>query len=125
MSKEVNEFGSGEKVFNTRRLQMFELCSFMNNEHEAVFDGVGFTAADSYQQYSFAQAVEMFNSRELGDMDEYLIERVKLRYCKRKKSILCTNHLIKLTQGITELCEEYGEDPSAPLYEIMKSLRLR
>ncbi len=124
MSNEVNVSESGEKIFNTRRLQIFELNNFMLNNYSAVFDGVGYTGTEFMQQWSFAQAVKLFNERDL-DEGGHMIQRVKLRYCKKSKAIICTNHLVRLTQGWEELAEEEGAEPFAILYEVLKGFRLR
>lgn len=124
MSNEVNVSEAGEKIFNTRRIQIFELNNFMVNNFTAIFDGVGYTATKFLQQWTFEQAVELFNNRDLNG-DDHLIKRVKLRYCKKSKAIICTSHLVCFTQGVLDCAEEDGIEPSEIFYEVLKVFRLR
>lgn len=125
MSEKVNVSESGDRVYNTRRLQIFELNHFMGNVHDAVFDGVCFTSPSTGAQYSFNHAVELFNDREDKDAGEYLCFSLKLRYSKHHKKILCTSHMIKTTGDLKELAESVGVEPVRLLIETMNLHRLR
>lgn len=125
MSEKVNVSESGEfKQMNTRRLQIFELGNYMVLEHGAIFDGVGFTNVNNGDQFSFEQAVKLFNERDL-DYTEGLIERVKLRYSKRDKKIICTNHDVKLVPEFAEVCADDGVATDKALKAVMNRFRLR
>lgn len=113
------------KPFNTRRLQIFELNFFMLLEYGAVFDGVCFTDAETCRQYSFEQAVELFNSREDKDLSDFACSEVKLRYSKKKKKIICTSHLVKLCEPFVEAAAADGVEPIDLLKASLRTLRLR
>lgn len=125
MSEKVNVSESGEKVLNTRRLQIFELNAFMLNELHAVYDGVGFTDVEFGTQYSFDHAVKLFNEREDKDLDDYMLDRVKLRYNKRQKRIVCLNNFVKASSSLAAECEELGTEPLDVIVQVMNTLRLR
>lgn len=116
---------SVEHPINTRRLQIFELNHFMINEFHAIFDGVCFTDVEFNTQYSFDHAVKLFNEREDKDIGDYVVDTVKLRYCKGSKKILCTNHWIKIATGFSDTCAEEGIDPFPAVLAVMNTLRLR
>lgn len=114
-----------DKVINTRRLQIFELNHFMLNEFGAIFDGVGFTNAEYGDQYSFAQAVELFNTREDKDSGVYVLHSVKVFLDKRAKKIKCHDNKVMLSKSIVD---EASGTPLAPweLVDAMtRTLRLR
>lgn len=113
-----------EKHVNTRRLQIFELNTFMLEEHQAIFDGVGFTSPVYEVQYSFAQAVELFNTRE-NKFDGALCDKVKLRYCKKQKRIICTSHLIKLVDEFVAEAGRNDEVPFEAVKGLLRTFRLR
>ena len=96
------------KPINTRRLQIFELNRFMIDEYGAVFDGVAFTAisAGSIQQYSFHQAVQLFNEYENKSVLGLICKDVKLHYCKKKKKILARSHLVHFDESFKEMLVE-------------------
>ncbi len=125
MSNEVNVSESGEKIFNTRRLQIFELNHFMINELNAVFDGVGFTDVEFNTQYSFNHAVKLFNDRDDKEFGRYIVDTLKLRYCKGSKKILCTNHWIKVSKSFSEGCAEEGVETFSGVLAVMNAVRLR
>lgn len=127
MSEKVNvsESGKAPRPVNTRRLQTLELNHFMATEHSAIFDGVGFTNIEFGSQFTFNQAVELFNNREDKADGPYLLDRVKLRYSKKDKAILCTNHWVKTVESFKEMCAEDGVDSFQTLYQTMKTFRLR
>lgn len=125
MSEKVNVSESGEKVLNTRRLQIFELNTFMLNELHAVYDGVGFTDVEFGTQYSFDHAVKLFNEREDKDLDDYMLDRVKLRYNKRQKRIVCLNNFVKASSSLVSECEQLETEPLDVIVQVMNTLRLR
>lgn len=127
MSEEVIASGKPEqeRPVNTRRLQVFELNHFMLHGYGALFDGVGFTNIQTGTQYSFNQAVELFNDRPEKGEDGYVLDRVKLRYIKKTKSITCTSHWVKPVDEFHEKCEDDGVPVFSALQTIMKTLRLR
>lgn len=125
MSEKVNVPESGDRPVNTRRLQVFELNRFMINELHAVFDGVGFTDVEFNTQYSFDHAVKLFNERDDKDFGDYVVDTLKLRYCKGSKKILCTNHWIKVSKSFSDDCAEEGLEPFKAVLAVMNALRLR
>ncbi|QFP93811.1 hypothetical protein [Pectobacterium phage Wc4-1] len=102
-------------TFNTRRIQMFELGVFMLESYGALFDGVCYTNSNNNQQWSFKSAVELFNSRELDEDDQYICKKVNLTYAKKRRAVLCTNPLIKLTDAFKQsVSEEYQDTFEVP-----------
>lgn len=122
---EVEQAAPKFKVINTRRLQFAELVIFMNEEHGAVYDGVGFTNPFDETQYAFNAAVVLFNTRKDKDIDPLILDSIKLRYCKKQKRVICTSHLVKPTKNFVEDAVAEGANPFDAVYEIMKRSRLR
>lgn len=115
------------KVLNTRRLQIFELNHFMADEYAAIFDGVAFTSLEGGQvtQYSFAQAVKLFNEYEGKEDIGLMCKEVKLHLCKKKKKIICTNHLVRLPEDVVDFVQQDGGKVEDFLRTMMNVIRLR
>lgn len=84
------------KTYNTRKLQIFTLCHFMYDKHNAHYCGTGFLALGG-KYIPFKKAVEMYNTQDESDKE---LHQLKLTYDKKHKKIVCTNNFVKPSESL-------------------------